>query len=195
MAADRQQTHVSKPRFRLLLPPPRRRRRALSISKRTVWRLRTAFGCSLLGTALAVVWTIQCGLESGRASQRLKEVEIEGARLDAAAAEHLALAENELNQRQKTVDDLTKNATKSVREKIAAELLIEQMQPQIAAAHQEVNVAKQSVAESSIKVDRLTRGPWLERKRSQQLLFWSIVAVAVGLIATSATGWVWRRAV
>jgi hypothetical protein len=150
---------------------------------------------------LAVVWMIQCGLEARRAPERMNAAESGGAQLEDAAAKRLAVAENELSQWQKLADDLRYNAIKSesrnfdLRESLAAgHPEIEKLQPQIAAARQEVKAAKQAYADSLIDVERLTRAAWLERKESQRLLFWSIIAVAIGAVVTAATGWVWRRA-
>jgi hypothetical protein len=163
--------------------------------------LGVAFWCSLFGTTLAVAWTIQCGLEARRAPERLNEAEADGARLEATAAKQLALAENELNQRLTIAADRRNDANKSevpsldLREREAARLReIEQLQLQVADAQQAVNAAKKAVGDSLIEVDRITRDAWLERKQSQRLLFWSMIAVAVGAVVTSVTGWVWRRA-
>jgi hypothetical protein len=187
------------PRFELLLPPPRVRESASS--KGTLRSLRVAFWSSLFGTALAVVWMIQCGLEARRAPERLDEAESAGARREAAARKKLAEAENELTQQRTKADDLRNNAIKSdstnrdLRGSIAAgDREVEQWQPQIAAAEQKVKTAKQAFDDCLIEVERLTRDAWLERKQSQRLLFWSITAVAVGAVVTFATGWVWRRA-
>jgi hypothetical protein len=76
----------------------------------------------------------------------------------------------------------------------SGQLEIDPYQAPIAAAQENVKAARQAVDDSLIAVDRLTRDAWLERKQSQRLLFWSIAAVAVGAVVTSATGWVWRRA-
>jgi hypothetical protein len=178
--------------------------------------LAVAFWCSLFATTLALAWTIQCGIEAVQAPQRLSDVRSEGARLERAATERLAQAENELSKKenelskkQMKADDPIKNATKSEppdlesRARVAAGQhdKIEPLRPQIAAAQAEVRAAKQAVDDTvvevdrtRIEVDRLTRQAWLERKQSQGLLLWSLIAVAAGAVVTSATGWVWRRA-
>jgi hypothetical protein len=190
----------TEPQFRLLLPPPRVRERLPSLSKGAVRWLAVAFWSSLFGTTLAVAWTIQCGLEAPRASQRLIDAEAEGARLEAAAAKKLALAEDELSQRLKIAADRRYDANKSelpsldLREREAARLReIEQLQLQVADAQQAVNAAKKAVDDSLIEVERITRDAWLERKQSRRLLYWSIFAATVGAVVTSATGWLRRR--
>jgi hypothetical protein len=183
-----------------MLPPPRARESA-AVSERTVRWLGVAFWCSLLGTTLAVGWAIQCGLEVGRAADRVTESQAEGDRLDAAAAKQFARAENERSRLLKEADNHTKKVTQSesptlsLKERFASgQLEIDPYQAQIAAAKQDVEAARQAVDDSLIAVDRLTRDAWLHEKQSQRLLFWSITAVAIGAVVTSATGWVWRRA-
>jgi hypothetical protein len=155
----------------------------------------------MLGTTLAVGWAIQCGLEVGRAAHRVTESQAEGDRLEAAAVKQFAQAESKLRELRKTAEDHTKkmtrseSPTRSLKEMFAAgQLEGDPFQAQIAAAQQDVEAARQAVDESSIAVDRLTRDAWLEQKQAQRLMFWSITAVAVGAVVTSATGWVWRRA-
>jgi hypothetical protein len=155
----------------------------------------------MLGTMLAFLWAIQCGREAGRASQRVIEAQAEGNLIEAAAAKQLALAENELREQWKTADDHRFKATESepptlsLKERFASgQLETDPHQAQIAVAQQDVEAASQAVDDSLIAVDRLTRDAWLERKQAQRLMFWSIAAIAVGAVVTSATGWVWRRA-
>ncbi len=201
MAADRQQvTAPTERQFRFILPPPRVRERA-SISERTVRWLGVAFWCSLLGTTLAVGWAIECGLEVGRAAQRVTESQAEGDRIEAAAAKQRTLAENELSRLWKIADDHRKKVTQSesptlpLEERLAAaQREVDPYQAKIAAAQQDVEAARQAVGDSLIAVDRLTRDAWLHEKQSQRLLFWSMTAVAIGAVLTFTTGWVWRRA-
>jgi hypothetical protein len=130
------------------------------------------------------------------------ESQAEGDQREAAAAKQYAQAESKLSELRKTADDdhrkkvtQSDSPTRSLKEMFAAgQLEIDPHQAQIAAALEDVEAARQAVDDSLIAVDRLTRDAWLERKQSQRLLFWSIAAVAVGAVVTSATGWVWRRA-
>jgi hypothetical protein len=202
MAADRQRvTAPTERQFRFMLPPPRDRENA-AIAQRTVRWLGIAFWCSLLGTTLAVGWAIHCGLEIGRAAQRVTESQAEGERVEAAAVNKLALAKSKLSEQRKMADDdhrkkatQSESPTFSLKERFASgQLEIDPYQAQIVAAQQDVEVARQAVDDSLIAVDRRTRDAWLHEKQSQRLLFWSMTAVAVGAVVSFTTGWVWRRA-
>src|SRR6516162_7445398 len=97
MAADRHQTPATCPsQFQLLLPPPPACRNGLLSSPFSARFLSAAFWCCFLTASLAVVWTIQNTIESGRTTLRVRKAQDDSERLEADATMHLAQAESEL---------------------------------------------------------------------------------------------------
>jgi hypothetical protein len=112
-------------------------------------RLAVAFWCSLIVTALTIIFAVRYGVEAGRASQRMIEAQDQGRRLEVEAANQISPAGDSSN----------------------------------------------AFADASARAQRLVDDARLERDRSQQSLFYSMIAVAVGFIATASAGRSWRQRV
>jgi hypothetical protein len=188
------------PRFHFLLPPPPVRRNEQPSSKTVASWLGPVFWSCLLATALAVVWSIECGLEVTRAAQRVREAQDEGQRVASDAEHQLVLAEKVLNDWSINARDLGENEIKNVHATMDLKAIVqvglrerERLASKIEDAQAKVKAAEQTVADASAVEERLVAGARLERAQSRRSLFLSMIAVAVGAIITTGAGWTRRR--
>ena len=203
MAADRKQiSQTTVPRSLQFPPfPPASLDEPEGMKRRMVW-LGAAFWCSLLATAIAIVWAVQNGLETSRSTRRLEKAELEAGRPADDAAKRLVVAKNELNRLTTIAADRSKAAIQSaspeldLRARVDAGLREQkELDPQLKAAQAEVQAANQAVLEASETEQRLVSDLRGNRERSRQASIYSIIAAAIGVVATAAAGWVWRRRV